>query len=339
MTRFPVFLRIICELCVADKDCELLETVTELYILQLSSVLTHHFRPDGHDYLFNNQPIYYVFNDNKVKSLIPCLAKMCYDMPKRDKVVFNKCEISEYALLDLMLKTGMIMKIESEEGDRYQFFHLTFMEFLASVHLLLTIGSFNEIEPLRKIEGFLPYLSGLAGKLIEDSISPKKTQIFVPSLRLNSLKLVSILQELLLGTWSSYDPELFLCCYFECHSKLNMNTINDMNVDWIVHCSLGIHLQRLLYFIDNQEDNQMNNIQLKELIFVISDELLSCLNEKQIKKLVSLILVSSRWRLRDDSNIMNIISVTLLEQLKLGKHLLWIFEVEENECVDFKWLP
>ena len=95
MTRLPVLLRMICELWLDDDCCELPETVTELYVLQLSSVLTHHFRPDGHGHLSNNHPIYYVFNDNKVKSLIPSLAKMCYDMLERDKVVFNKCEVSE----------------------------------------------------------------------------------------------------------------------------------------------------------------------------------------------------------------------------------------------------
>ena len=104
------------------------------------------------------------------------------------------------------------MKIESEEGDRYQFFHLTFMEFLASVHLLLTIESFDEIEhQLDKIQGFLPYLCGLAGALITDTTSPMKTQIFVESLPLNSLNFVSILQNIFLKTGSSYvDSELFL---------------------------------------------------------------------------------------------------------------------------------
>ena len=340
MTRIPVLLRIICELCVADKDCELPETVTELYILQLSSVLTHHFRPDGHGHLSSNKPIYYVFNDIKVKSLIPSLAKMCYDMLERDKVVFNKCEVSEYAFRDLMLKTGMIMKIESEEGDRYQFFHLTFMEFLASVHLLLTIESFDEIElQLDKIQGYLPYLCGLAGALIKDTTSPKKTQKFVESLQLNSEKLVSILQNIFEKTGSFHVRcELFLCCYYECHNKLDMN---NMNVKWNVHCRLDIHLQRLIYFIDNQvnQDNKNNNIELKELKLEISDKLIPCLNEEQIKKLLSFILVSSQLILQENSNIMNIISVTLLEQLRLGNHLLDGITVPEKECPDFKWLP
>ena len=343
MMRIPVLLRIICELCVADKDCELPDTVTELYILQLSSFLTHHFRPDGHGHLSNNQPIYYVFNDNKIKSLIPSLAKMCYDMLERDKVVFNKYEVSEYALLDLMLKTGMIMKMESEEGDRYQFFHLTFMEFLASVHLLLTIESFDEIEhQLDKIKGVLPYLCGLAGTLIKDTTSPKKTQIFVESLPLNSLKVVSILQEMFVfisfinGGVVSWTAELFLYCYYECHNKLDMN---NMNVRWNIQCHLDIHLQHLLYFIDNQviQDTQVNNINCKELLFGISEKLIPCLNEKQIKKLVSYILVNRYCRTY--SKTMNIISPSLLEQLKLGKHLLDTFDVEENECPDFKWLP
>ena len=108
-----------------------------------------------------------------------------------------------------------------------------------------------------------------------------------------------------------------------------------------INCRLDIHLQHLLYFIDNQvnQDNKINNIKLEALNLEISDELLPCLNEKQVKKLVSFILVSSLTQLPRNSEIMNTISFALLEQLKLGKHLLDTFWVRENYCADFKWLP
>ena len=111
-----------------------------------------------------------------------------------------------------------------------------------------------------------------------------------------------------------------------------------MNITWNIYCRLDIHLQHLLYFIDNQvnQDNQMNNIKLKELVLKISDELLPCLNEKQIKKLVSFILVSSDCTFPYNSKTMNTISVTLLEQLKRGRCLLDAFDVIESECADFQ---
>ena len=123
MTRIPVYLRIICNLYVKDQNFELPVTLTELYILELDSILKDHFAPHGCKDLPHKEYSIYVFEHKKVKELLPSLAKMCHDMLKSNMEILTDDMASQYTAKKLIFDTGMVMKIETPEGDRYKFFH------------------------------------------------------------------------------------------------------------------------------------------------------------------------------------------------------------------------
>ena len=329
MTRIPVYLRIICDLYVKDQNFELPETLTELYILELESILKDHFAPHGCKDLPHKDYIIYVFENKEVKELLPSLAKMCHDMLKSNIEVLTDDMVSRYSAKKLILDTGMVMKIETPEGDMYKFFHSSLKEFLAAVHLLITSTSIKEIYESKEICRAFPFFCGLKGALLHNSTSPMNTKTFVKSLGLN-------LEEESITEFSDEFLQLqfpdgihFLNCYNEYHNTLAIVYLKRLEIQ----CLSPIHLKHLFYFIGQE----VGNIKVHDLSMVIPSKLCDSIKEEQKNKLVSLILKSNYVDLSEAYQVINTISECLLKELKAGKHSLNTISINEN-VDDFKWM-
>ena len=127
----PVYLSVIANIFESEKSVKELNTNTKLSTALFLIYLREHTTK------FVSKKLRDISNETDVKKLLIDLARFSYESLDVNKLLFDEDDFTDKGSLDLVQKSGIIERISSgEDGDIFQFVHLTLQEYFAAMHMV-----------------------------------------------------------------------------------------------------------------------------------------------------------------------------------------------------------
>ena len=168
ISAIPVYLSVIANIFESEKSVKELNTNTKLSTALFLIYLREHTTK------FVSKNLRTIANETDMKKLLIYLARFSYESLDVNKLVFDEDDFADNGCLDLVQESGIIERtLGGEDGDRFQFVHLTLQEYFAAMHMFLT--NMKLVDILRKphMISCLPILAGLEGLLLPHADAPK----------------------------------------------------------------------------------------------------------------------------------------------------------------------
>ena len=168
ISAIPVYLSVIANIFKSEKSVKELNTNTKLSTALFLIYLREHTTK------FVSKKLSDIANETDVKKLLIDLSRFSYESLDVNKLVFDEDDFTDKGSLDLVQESGIIERTSSgEDGDIFQFVHLTLQEYFAAMHMSITNMKLDDILQKPHMISCLPILAGLEGLLLPHADAPK----------------------------------------------------------------------------------------------------------------------------------------------------------------------
>ncbi|XP_057298350.1 uncharacterized protein LOC130629228 [Hydractinia symbiolongicarpus] len=183
LSRIPVFLWTICSLYQEQRLLHAPKTTTELFVWQLTLFLHRHYKTRPSNQLTSN--VFDIFKEKCVQKVVFSLSFLAQKMLADGVILIDVAGIPKEIRNENIEATGLVSKLQTMDGLKYQFNHLLMQEFLTAVYYFFPEGKHkNDITSNPSLSGCLPLVCGLHGALKVKSESSSILKQFVKNMGL-----------------------------------------------------------------------------------------------------------------------------------------------------------
>ncbi|XP_057298222.1 uncharacterized protein LOC130629132 [Hydractinia symbiolongicarpus] len=183
LSRIPVFLWTICSLYQEQRLLHAPKTTTELFVWQLTLFLHRHYKTRPSNQLTSN--VFDIFKEKCVQKVVFSLSFLAQKMLTDGVILIDVADIPKEIRNENIEATGLVSKLRTMDGLKYQFNHLLMQEFLTAVYYFFPEGKHkNDITSNPSLSGCLPLVCGLHGALKVKSESSSILKQFVKNMGL-----------------------------------------------------------------------------------------------------------------------------------------------------------
>ena len=197
----PQFLNTVCCVAILTEGKEI-HNATELYCWVLYLLLKQHFAEKA-----NKQGKHFIGSIfNTYSHSLMFLSEISYKLLLQNEIIFKKSSFQHlYDQMEVVSQTqktfieSLFMQVPDNYVEKYQFKHLSIMEFLAAVYCLSTDNAMTLVPSLLRDQFFetVSYMCGLFGSVLEreDGISKELVACINKDKRINQNFLINVLHE------------------------------------------------------------------------------------------------------------------------------------------------
>ncbi|XP_057298349.1 uncharacterized protein LOC130629227 [Hydractinia symbiolongicarpus] len=183
LSRIPVYLWTICSLYQEQRLLHAPKTTTELFVWQLALFLHRHYKTRPSNQLTSN--VFDIFKEKCVQKVVFSLSFLAQKMLAHGAILIDVADIPKEIRNENIEATGLVSKLQTMDGLKYQFNHLFMQEFLTAVYYFFPEGKHkNDITSNPSLSGCLPLVCGLHGALKVKSESSSILKQFVKNMGL-----------------------------------------------------------------------------------------------------------------------------------------------------------
>lgn len=232
MMTIPFYCNGVC--CLMLESEIAVDSIPMTYTGLFSTLLTFFLR--NHGFRNTKMKLKHVLEKKKFKKMILLLSRFAFSMEQEGKIVFStndfpKSDVRKLRNAEqLIIRSGLIMKVDREDEVSYQFLHYFFHEFLVALHVYH--HGMNTAKSC-----YSGYILSMLGGLIGGAVDSSKSNRFVRkyALKFKPEKSISI-EQILKQSPTEYYISSSLSIVFEFQNYLHLKSstaivINSFNID------------------------------------------------------------------------------------------------------------